>query len=58
MSVELPKDAEGREIPLDVDALYDKNGNRVEVFRWNCLYDDKTDAIDAWNGRVSDESDN
>ncbi len=35
MSVELPKDAEGREIPLDVAALYDKNGNRVEVFRWN-----------------------
>lgn len=35
MSVELPKDAEGREIPLDVGALYDKNGNRVEVFRWN-----------------------
>lgn len=35
MSVELPKDAEGREIPLDVAALYDKNCNRVEVFRWN-----------------------
>lgn len=32
--IELPKDAEGREIPLDVDALYDKSGNRVEVFRW------------------------
>lgn len=31
----LPRDAEGREIPLDVDALYDKNGKRVEVFRWN-----------------------
>lgn len=34
-NIELPKDAKGREIPLDVDALYDKNGNRVEVFRWN-----------------------
>lgn len=34
-NIELPKDAEGREIPLDVDALYDKNGNRVEVFRLN-----------------------
>lgn len=33
--IELPRDAKGREIPLDVDALYDKNGNRVEVFRWN-----------------------
>lgn len=35
MSVELPKDHEGREIPLDVDSLYDKNGSRVEVFRWS-----------------------
>lgn len=34
-NIELPRDAEGREIPLDVDALYDKNGERVEVFRWN-----------------------
>lgn len=34
-NIELPKDAEGRESPLDVDALYDKNGERVEVFRWN-----------------------
>lgn len=33
--IELPRDAKGREIPLDVDALYDKNGNRVEVCRWN-----------------------
>lgn len=33
--IELPRDAKGREIPLDVDALYDKNGHRVEVFRWN-----------------------
>lgn len=33
--IELPRDAKGREIPLDVDALYDKNGNRVEVLRWN-----------------------
>lgn len=33
--IEPPRDAKGREIPLDVDALYDKNGNRVEVFRWN-----------------------
>lgn len=31
--IELPRDAKGCEIPLDVDALYDKNGNRVEVVR-------------------------
>lgn len=30
-----PMDADGLEIPLDVDALYDKDGNRVEVFRWS-----------------------
>ena len=30
-----PRDADGLEIPLDVDALYDKNGNRVAVSRWN-----------------------
>ena len=34
-NIELPKDAEGREIPLDIYALYDKSGNMVEVFRWN-----------------------
>lgn len=33
--VPAPKDADGLEIPLDVDALYDKNGDRVAVFRWN-----------------------
>ena len=41
MSVELPKDAEGREIPLDVDALYKENGKRVEVYRWNFVRGNK-----------------
>lgn len=31
MTVELPKDAEGREIPLDADALYGKNGERLSI---------------------------
>lgn len=31
MSVELPKDAEGREIPLDTEVLYDKSGNKRKV---------------------------
>lgn len=31
-NIELPKDAEGREIPLDVDALYDKNGKRLAIY--------------------------
>lgn len=31
MSIELPKDAEGREIPLDTEVLFDKDGNEIEV---------------------------
>lgn len=34
MSVEMPKDAEGREIPLDTTVLYDKDGNEIEVSRY------------------------
>lgn len=34
MSVELPTDAEGREIPLDTTVLYDKDGNEIEVSRY------------------------
>lgn len=32
MNVELPKDAEGHEIPLDTKVLYDENGNEYEVY--------------------------
>lgn len=31
MSIELPKDAEGREIPLDTKVLFDKEGNPKDV---------------------------
>lgn len=34
MAIELPKDAEGRDIPLYVDALYDKNGKRLPIYEW------------------------
>lgn len=34
MSVELPKDAEGREIPLDTKVLYDDNGEQIDVSRY------------------------
>lgn len=34
MSVELPKDAEGREIPLDTKVLFDKDGQEIEVSRY------------------------
>ena len=44
MSIELPKDAEGREIPLDTEVLYDKEGKRREV-DWYTFYPDK----DIWD---------
>lgn len=31
MSIELPRDAEGREIPLDTEVLYDKDGHPKDV---------------------------
>lgn len=31
MSIELPKDAEGREIPLDTEVLFDSCGTKVSV---------------------------
>lgn len=34
MSVELPKDADGREIPLDTVVLYGKDGKEIEVSRY------------------------
>lgn len=37
MSVELPKDAKGREITLDVDALYDKSGERLAIYAWEYM---------------------
>lgn len=44
MTVELPKDAEGREITLDTEVLYDKEGKRREV-DWYTFYPDK----DMWD---------
>lgn len=49
MAIELPKDAEGREIPLDTENLYDKNGICREVsyytfypdkYRWDVVFED------------------
>lgn len=34
MSIELPKDAEGREIPLDTEVLYNEDGKRFDVNRF------------------------
>lgn len=44
MSIELPKDVDGREIPLDTKVLYDKEGKRREV-DWYAYYPDK----DMWD---------
>lgn len=35
MSIELPKDAEGREIPLDTKVLYRSDGTAVDVDEFN-----------------------
>lgn len=51
MNVELPKDAEGREIPLDTEVLYDKEGKRREV-DWYTFYPDK----DMWDVVLADSS--
>ena len=37
-NIELPKDAEGREIPLDTKVLYDANGKKlhITIFAYKC----------------------
>ena len=51
MTIELPKDAEGREIPLDTETLYDMEGKRREV-DWYTFYPDK----DIWDVVLADSS--
>lgn len=46
MNIELPKDAEGREIPLDTVVLFDKDGQEIEVLRYQ--YYPKV-GTDYWN---------
>lgn len=50
-NIELPKDAEDREIPLDTEVLYDKEGKRREV-DWYTYYPDK----DRWDVVLADSS--
>lgn len=33
-NIELPRDAEGREIPLDTACMYDCNGDSISITRW------------------------
>lgn len=46
MSVELPKDAEGREIPLDTVVLFRSDGHAYNIVRWSFITDFETD--NAW----------
>lgn len=46
MNIELPKDAEGREIPLDTVALYDDDGNVHNIRRF--MYTNDFDSSDKW----------
>lgn len=45
-NIELPKDAEGREIPLDTVALYDDDGNVYSIRRF--IYTNDFDLNDKW----------
>lgn len=46
VNIELPKDAEGREIPLDTVALYDDDGNVHSIRRF--IYTNDFDLNDKW----------
>lgn len=35
--IELPRDAEGREIPLDTEALYNKSGEKLSIYAWEYM---------------------
>lgn len=56
MSVELPKDAEGREIPLDTVALYDDRGNvhNIRRFMYTTDFDLDDEWINSWIAVVDD----
>jgi hypothetical protein len=47
MNIELPKDAEGREIPLDTSELFIADGTKVRALRFEYMYH-TSDARDAW----------
>lgn len=48
MSIELPKDAEGREIPLDTEVLYSEDGRICKPVKW-LFYPHRENA---WTVRV------
>ena len=56
MAIKLPKDAEGREIPLDTVALYDDDGNvhSVRRFIYTTDFDLGDKRINSWIAVVDD----
>lgn len=49
MSVELPKDAEGCEIPLDTVALFNRDGKAYSIVRW--IFTTDFDLSDGWSNK-------
>lgn len=45
--IQLPRDAEGREIPLDTSELFIADGTKVRALRFEYMYH-ISDARDAW----------
>lgn len=48
MSVELPKDAEGREVPLDTKTLYDEYGRPMKVSAFSYSPEFKKWLVQGW----------
>lgn len=55
MSVELPKDAEGREIPLDTVVLFNARGDAFNIVRWIYTTDFET-WVESNTWRAIEES--
>ena len=49
MNIELPRDAKGREIPLDTVALFNRDGNVYSIVRWTFTTD--FDLSDGWSNK-------
>lgn len=49
MAIELPKDVEGREIPLDTVVLFNRHGETYNIVRWTFTTD--FDLADGWSNK-------
>ena len=52
MSVELPRDAEGREIPLDTTSVFGVSGKAYNIVRWEYItgFDEGSQTAHEWYG--------